>query len=77
MNWRKILAAERTITIVGSIAVGSSGIYAFIVAGVCRIMFNLDENLALLWIGLPLFVVFLIVHICLLPKQLRRAGLIN
>ncbi|TAL95798.1 MAG: hypothetical protein EPN73_12175 [Paraburkholderia sp.] len=77
MNWKKTLAAERTITIVGSIAVGSSGVYAFIAAGLCRIMFDLDENMALLWIGIPLFVVLLIVHICLLPKHLRKAGLIK
>jgi hypothetical protein len=77
MTWQKILAAERTITIVGSIAVGSSGIYAFIVSGLCRIMFDLDENRALLRIGIPLFIVLLIVHICLLPKQLRKAGLIK
>jgi len=77
MNWRKFFAAERTITIVGSIALGSSGIYAFIVAGLCRIMFDLDENKALIWIGIPLFVVLLIVHICLLPKQLRKTGLIK
>lgn len=77
MNWQKIFAAERTVTIVGSVAVGSSGIYAFIVAGLCRIMFDLDENRALLWIGIPSFVVLLIVHIRLLPKQLRKAGLIK
>jgi hypothetical protein len=77
MNWQKIFASERTVTIVGSVAVGSSGIYAFIVAGLCRIMFNLDENRALLWIGIPLFVVLLIVHIWLLPRQLRKAGLIK
>jgi len=77
LNWRRILAVERTTTIVGSIAIGSSAVYAFIVAGLCRIMFNLEENRALLWIGTPLFVVFLIAHICLLPKQLRKAGLIK
>jgi hypothetical protein len=77
VNWRKILAAERNITIVGSIAVGSSGVYAFIVAGLCRILLGLDENIALLWIGIPLFVVLTILHIYFLPKQLRKAGLIK
>jgi hypothetical protein len=77
MNWRNILAAERAIMIVGSISVGSSGVYAFIVAGLCRIMFDLDENIALLGIGIPLFIVLLVVHICLLPKHLRKAGLIK
>jgi hypothetical protein len=77
MNWRRIFAAERTITIVGSIALGASGCYAFLLAGLCRLMFDLDENSALLWIGMPLFIVLLIVHIHVLPKRLRKAGLIE
>jgi hypothetical protein len=76
MSWRRILESERAITIVGSLAVGSSGFYAFVAAGLCRNIFDLNENMALLWIGVPLFVVLLIVRIYFLPKQLRKAGLI-
>ena len=77
MSWRRILAAERTITIVGSISLASSGLYAFLIAGVCRSVLKMNEDSALLWTGVPSFVVLLIFHIRVLPKHLRKAGFIE
>lgn len=77
MSLRRILAAERTITIVGSISLASSGIYAFLIASVFRLALNVNENSALLWIGMPSFVILLIVHIRMLPEHLRKAGFIK
>lgn len=77
MSQRRILAAERTITIVGSISLASSGLYAFLIAGVCRLVSKMNENSALLWIGMPSFVLLLLLHIRVLPKHLRKAGLIE
>lgn len=68
---------ERTITIVGSIAIASSGLYAFLIAGVTRILLGWDENFCMIWIGIPTFVILLVVRIFVLPKHLRRAGLID
>jgi hypothetical protein len=72
-----MLAAERTITIVGSVSLASSGIYAFLIASVFRLALNVNENSALLWIGMPLFVILLVMHIRVLPKHLRKAGFIE
>ena len=77
MSLRRILAAERTITIVGSISLASSGIYAFLIASVFRLVLNVNEKSALLWIGMPSFVILLIVHIRMLPEHLRKAGFIK
>lgn len=77
MSWRRILAAERTITIVGSISLASSGLYAFLIAGVCRLALKINESSALLWVGVPSFAVLLILHIRVLPKHLRKAGFIE
>jgi hypothetical protein len=77
MNWRKKFAAERTVTIVGCIALASSGVYAFLLAGLCRLLFELNENWALLWIGVPSFTVLLVLHIRMLPRYLRKAGFIE
>lgn len=77
MSMRRILAAERTITIVGSISLASSGIYTFVIASVFRLALNVNENSAFLWIGLPLFAILLILHIRVLPKHLRKAGFID
>jgi hypothetical protein len=72
-----MLAAERTITIVGSISLASSGIYAFVIASVFRLALNANESSTLLWIGVPLFFILLIVHIRVLPKHLRKAGFVE
>lgn len=77
MIWRKLVANERSITIVGCIATASSGLYAFLLAGCVRLLFGMEERSCLLWIGLPAFIVLLIVHIILLPKYLRKAGLLD
>lgn len=77
MRFRRMLAAERTITIVGSVSLASSGIYAFLIASVFRLALNVNENSALLWIGMPLFVILLVMHIRVLPKHLRKAGFIE
>lgn len=77
MNWRGILAVERTITIVGGISLASSGIYAFLIAGACGFVLKMNENSALLWIGISSFVALFILHIRVLPKHLRKAGFIE
>lgn len=77
MSLRRILAAERTITIVGSISLASSGLYAFLIASLFRSALKVNESSALLWIGMPLFAVLLILHIWMLPKHLRKAGFIE
>jgi hypothetical protein len=77
MNWRRILAAERNVTIIGSISLASSGCYTFLITGLCRLIFDMDEYSALLWIGIPFFIILLILHIRWLPKHLRKAGFIE
>jgi hypothetical protein len=48
-----------------------------IIAGLCRLAFKLDEEIALLSIGLPLFLVLLSLFIRFLPKHLRKAGMLS
>lgn len=77
MSLRRIIAAERTITIVGSISLASSGLYAFLIASVFRLFLRVNESSALLWIGMPMFAMLLILHIRVLPRHLRKAGFIE
>jgi hypothetical protein len=72
----RIYSLVRTIVIVGGSAVLVGGFYAFVIAGLCRIAFKLEENTALLWIGVPLFVMITIWALIYLPKHLRKAGFI-
>lgn len=77
MNFRRIFKIERNITIIGSISISSSGLYAFIFAGAVRLVTEMEEKFCFIWIGIPVFIILLIIHIIVLPPHLRRAGLID
>ena len=77
MNWQKIYSTIRTVMLVGGSSIGAGIFYASIIAWICRIAFKLEENTALIWIGLPIFVVFTTWAIIYFPKALRKAGLIE
>lgn len=66
----------RTVITVGSISLGSAGAYAFVFAGLCRIIFGLEENAAISLIGIPAFVILAALHIMFLPPYLRKARII-
>jgi len=67
----------RTIVVVGSVSIASSGLYAFLVTAGVKIIFDLDDNQSMLWVGVPIFLALLPVHIKLLPKELRKGGFID
>ena len=77
MNFEKIYMVVRDSIVIGSATIGTAGFYAFVIAGLCRIAFKLEENTALIWIGGPLFVAIAIWSLICLPKHLRKAGFIN
>lgn len=55
----------------------ASGFYAFIGVGLVRSIFDLGEANALLWVGLPVFLLSFFWGLAFLPKRLRAAGLIS
>ncbi len=77
MSWRKLIDNERNIAVVGIISIASSGLYAFVLAGAARLLIEIDEESCFIWIGIPVFVILFTVHIFVLPKYLRKAGLID
>ncbi|MGF6880020.1 hypothetical protein [Paraburkholderia sp. MM5477-R1] len=77
MNWRRLYATIQIAAVVGGIATGGAGCWAFVIAGLCRMAFQLDENKAMSLIGLPLFIGLMIWFIRLLPKHLRKAGMLS
>lgn len=77
MNLKKLYISIRTIIFVGAAAIVSGGFYSFVIAGICRIVFKLEENVALIWIGLPIFVVTSALTIVYFPRAMRKAGLIE
>jgi Na+/serine symporter len=55
-------------------AVGAAIFYAFLVFALCRYMFGLSEDIAMKWIGIPLFFVFAVIGFRYVPRILRNAG---
>ncbi len=74
--WPSVYLAVRTFFVVGGLGMGAGLMWAALFAGLARWLFGLDEDTALLWVGLPVLVAFLPFSIFILPKHLRKAGML-
>ena len=75
MDWSKIYATVPTHMILGG-SMGAGIMWAALGAAVSLWLFGFDENTALLWVGLPIFIAFIPFCIFTLPKHLRKAGIL-
>ncbi|WP_133116827.1 hypothetical protein [Paraburkholderia acidicola] len=77
MNWRRLYAVVQIVGAVGGISVGCAGFYSVIVIGICRKVVGLSDNISVFAVGLPLFIVLLIVFAKYLPRWLHKAGMLS
>lgn len=77
MNWRRLYATSQIVGVVGGASIAASGFYAVIVIGICRRLIGLSENISIFAIGIPLFIVLLVVFVKYLPRRLRKAGVLS
>jgi hypothetical protein len=77
MNLRRLWAVIQTCLVVGGAAIVGAVFWAMAITGLCRIAFGLDEDRAMLYIFVPLCVATTVSLIRLLPKRLRRAGMLS
>jgi hypothetical protein len=77
MNWRRLYAVSQIVGVVGGISIGSAGFYAVVVIGICRKLIGLSDSIAVFAIGLPFFIVLVIVFVKCLPSRLRKAGMLS
>ncbi|GLU34046.1 hypothetical protein WKR88_04990 [Trinickia caryophylli] len=77
MNWRRLYAVSQIIGVVGGISVGAAGFYAVIVIAICRKVIGLSDGVASFAIGLPFFILLLVVFVRYLPGRLRKAGMLS
>lgn len=77
MNWRRLYAVAQIWIMVGLVSAFSAGCYTVIVIGVCRKWIGLSDGISVFAVGLPLFIVLLVLHVRLLPKPLRKAGMLS
>jgi hypothetical protein len=76
MNWPAIYLAIRTVLVVVGLGLGTGLMWAMLFVGLARWLFGLDEETALIWVGLPVVIAFLPFCIFILPKHLRKAGIL-
>jgi hypothetical protein len=76
MNWRRLYAMVQIVIMVCLMSVFSAGCYTVVVIGICRRLMGLSDGISVA-IGLPFFIVLLVLHIRLLPKPLRKAGMLS
>ncbi len=74
--WPPVYLAVRTWMIIGGAWLGAGLFWAALFAGLSRWLFGLDEETALLWVGLPVLIAFLPFCIFVLPTHLRKAGIL-
>lgn len=76
MEWPKIHYWIRYWTII-ILSIGATGIFwGGLAGGIVRVLFKIEEETALLWIALPIFLACIPICIFILPKHLRRIGIL-
>lgn len=76
MKGHEIFRLIRTALILGGAWIGAGIFWGALFAGLVRMAFDLQEEIALLWIGIPIFIALLPFCIFVLPKHLRKAGIL-
>ncbi|HEX7685884.1 MAG TPA: hypothetical protein VF446_20485 [Trinickia sp.] len=77
MNWKRLYATLQIWLMVFLVSAAAAGCYAVVVIGICRRLIGLSDNVSVLAIGLPVFIIILLVFIKYLPKPLRKAGMLS
>ncbi|AJY16872.1 hypothetical protein UA19_03247 [Burkholderia multivorans] len=77
MNWRRLYATAQIWLMVCLVSIFSTGCYTVVLIGICRKLMGLSDGVSAFSIGLPFFIVFLVLHIRFFPKPLRKAGMLS
>ncbi len=77
MNWRRLYATLQICFMLGLTSAFSAGCWSFLIAGLCRIAFKLEDNESMFVIGFPSFVILSLVLAKYLPTPLRKAGMLS
>jgi hypothetical protein len=76
MSWQTLYVAIRTFMVIGGAWLGAGIVWAALFSILASWLFGLDEETSLLWVGLPVLIAFLPFCIFVLPKHLRKAGIL-
>ncbi len=76
MNWPAIYHWVRYWSIVVGLSQVSGIFWGMVGAGLARWLFDLEEETAMLWVFLPIYIALLPYCIFILPKDLKKAGIL-
>lgn len=74
--WPPLFIAVRKWMVLVGAWLGAGMAWAMVFASLARWLFDLEEETALLWVGLPVLIAFLPFCVFILPKHLRKAGIL-
>lgn len=77
MNWRRLYSVIQICLVVGGAAIVGAIFWAMVATGICRIAFGLGEDPAMLYIFVPLCIAVAVCLVRMLPKHLRKAGMLS
>lgn len=77
MNWRRLYATFQIGFMVCLASVFSAGCSTVVVIGICQRLIGLSDSVSVFAVGLPFFIVLLVLHIRLLPEPLRKAEMLS
>jgi hypothetical protein len=77
MNWLRLYATFQIWFTLYPLAVFGAGCWTVVVIGVCRKLIGLSDRLSVFAVGLPFFIVLLVLYIRGLPKALRKANMLS
>lgn len=76
MNLEYFVVLVRFCVVIAAFTIFTSLFYGAVAAGLARWAFGFGEESALMWFGLPVFIICIPFCISFLPKTLRKAGML-
>ncbi|OBR47919.1 hypothetical protein A6456_38215 [Paraburkholderia tropica] len=77
MNWRRLYATMDLCITVGLFAAFIAAFWAFFLTGICRFLFHRGDSTGMQNVFVPAAILLFLLLVKLLPRWLRKMGLLN
>jgi hypothetical protein len=77
MNWSRLYATFQIWLTVCVASMVGAAFWSLLLVGACRLVFGMDESVAMSFICIPAFLLLTIIFVRFLPKDLRKAGMLS
>lgn len=77
MNWRRLYATCQILSVVWLLSIGMGIFWSFLLAGIVRVAFHLNEGSTLIFVAIPVAIAIAIWGVIYLPAHFRKAGILS